>query len=1254
MDFKSIRFIRMFLTKFEKPVFLRFARLDLVRGEWRKYTESFLEGGAYQPTEMYQTSFDVSAVNIEENGSKQPVNYVIPPGITRVIDPTNPQLRQLNEQALMLKACELEDGDSRACYRNVNMDVRQYKRLEMFVHAEALPGRSLNDDEIAVFVRLGSDYQNNYYEYEITLKVTQPGNYNNDDELSRLAVWPDENRLDFSFDVLQGVKQRRNNEMRRSGSTITMSSLYSEYIEGDRHKISVMGNPNLSNVKTIMIGIRNRSQKNNPLADDGMPKCAEVWVNELRLTDFDQRGGWAANLRMTARLADFGSVSLAGFTSTPGFGSLEKKVSERSKENVNQYDFSSNFELGRFLPENIKLNIPMFIGYSESFRNPQYNPLDPDIPLRVSLDDMETKSERDSLKYIVQDYSRRKSMNFTNVRLNKMGGAPKIYDVSNFSASYSFNEVYSRNINTEYNRLKHYRGALTYNFNNTPKNVAPFEKNNKLLKSPMLRLIKDFNFYYAPTQISFMTDVNRSYNEIQARSIDNPNLIIPPTYNKDFSWNRMYDLKWDITKSLKFDFMANNVARIDEPTVNQRVNRAYGDEYQQWKDTVWQSVTDLGRTVNYRHNYNLNYTVPINKIPLFNWVSMNARYSGGYEWTTGPRTADTIRLGNTIKNNNTMQLNTTANMTNLYNKVPYLKTVNQKYGRQKRPQQKKPKIKVYYPKQDEPPRYINVREDVPRLINHKLKTEDVSVKLLDSAGVEIPIEVRIINDNRVSIIAKQDYRGAQVKIEGEREDVENPLKIVFDQSLRVIMSVKTVSVTFSETNGTFVPGYMPRTQMLGMEDYNNTNVFAPGFKFISGYQDKDFIETANKRGWLTDDTLLNSAYLLNTTQSLNLRINAEPVNGMRVDITANRTFGTNITEYYRYDTPSGMFIRHNQMITGNFSMTYGTWRTAFERFSESDYSSKVFEQFKNYRITVAQRQAKQRANSQGADDNLYTGDALESGFPDGYGATSQEVLIPAFLAAYSGKNPDRVSLDYFPSALNMMPNWTVTYDGLTRIKQVRKYFRTLIVSHSYRSSYSVNSYNTNLAFNDPYADGFGWVRYTLGNFIPEHEINQVSISEQFSPLINFDGTLNNSLILKFELKKSRNLSFGLTNNQLNEIKSSELIIGTGYRYKDFAFVVKSGGTSREYKSDLNMRADLSIRDDFTIIRKVEELSTGGFDQLTSGNKMITLKISADYVLSNRFNLRLFYDRIVRKPKVSNAFPTFNTNIGVSVRFTLAQ
>jgi cell surface protein SprA len=1249
-DFKSIRFFRMFLKGFEKPVILRFAKLELVRGEWRKYNTSLLEGGPALPVELTDAAFDISAVNIEENGSKSPINYVLPPDVDRVIDPTNPQLRQLNEQALVLKACALEDGDGRAAYRNVTLDVRQYKRLQMYVHAEAMLGLPISNNDVCVFIRIGSDYQNNFYEYEIPLAITPPGSYNNDDQTAREIVWPESNMFDFPFEDLQRVKQLRNSDMRRGGSDVSLTKLYD--IPVGNNRVSVVGNPNLSNIRTIMIGIRNRKKTENNIPDDGMPKCIEVWVNELRLTDFDEKGGWAANLRMSAKLADFGTVTVSGSTSTPGFGSIEKKVNERSKEQAYQYDIASNFELGKFLPEKVKLSIPMFIGFSEGFRNPQYNPLDPDIPLKISLADLESKEQKDSLRKMVQDYTRRKSLNFTNVKLNSTSSTPAPWDVSNFAVSYSYSEQFSRNISTIFNRQKMYRGALTYNYNTTPKNVVPFQ-NSKFLNKPLLKLIKDFNFNYLPSQFSFMTDVDRTYNEVQLRNIENMSYTIPTTYTKDFQWNRIYDFKYDITKSLKFDFSANNIAKIDEPIQNgQRVDKDYKEEYQLWKDSVWKNVQNFGRTTNYRHNFNLNYTIPINKIPILNWLTASARYGGTYEWIATPRFADeSINLGNTIKNSNTRQINGQANMLSLYNKLPVLQRINQKYAKGKKPT-KKQKETVIFPKQGDPPRKYNFKAKIPKSISHKLATIDVTIKITDSSGADVPNVLKIVTENRVLVTVDKDIDFATVVITGQKEKEDNFFIITLEQTARLLMCVKNITVTYSDNSGTVLPGYKPNTNILGMESKG----FAPGVGFISGFQDTAFgSKAANDHRWVTDDTRLNAAYLMNNTKTLNIRATIEPLSGMRIDVTGNRTFSENNTRYYTYDSLTDYFSAFGKQVTGSFSMTYNTWNTTFEKFND-DYSSNNFQHFKDYRIAIARRLAAERAQSSIANSTGYIVPSSLDEFPEGYGPTSQEVLIPAFLAAYSGKSPDRISLTSFPGITSMSPNWSINYGGLTKIKILKKYFRTITLAHAYRSSYSVNSFSTSLDYNlDEFnQDGFSWTKYTLGNFIPQREINAVSISEQFSPLISIDATMINSVIAKFELKRSRNLSFGLNNNQITEMQSKEFIFGTGYRYKDLTLQFVGGKT---FKSDLNLRADLSIRTDYTIIHKLEITTTGltgGYDQLTAGQKMLTLNFTADYQLGQNFNLQIFYKRNVRKPKISTSYDTYDTKIGVSVKFTLSQ
>ncbi len=1249
-DFKSIRFMRMFMTNFTDPTILRFATLSLVRGEWRKYNASFMQPGEYVVDELAETPFDVSAVNIEENASKTPVNYILPPNINRQIDPMNPQMRQLNEQAMSLKVCGLQDGDARAVYKNVNLDVRKYLRLKMFIHAESLPGETpIEDGDVTLFVRLGTDYKNNYYEYEIPLSVTPAGNYDgtlDEQAPDRYIVWPEANDLNLEFELLQLVKQNRNDKMRAGDINVSLTRLYSMQ-DGDR-KISVMGNPNLSNVQTIMVGVRNPKKVSSSDGDDGDAKCAEVWVNELRLTDFDEKGGWAANARITAKLADFGSVTMAGSTSKPGFGAINQKVSERQKEEINRYDISSNFELGKFFPEKLNVRVPLYIGYSENVKNPEYNPLDPDIPFKVALSDPTlTQEYKDSLRYIAQDYTMRKSLNLTNVKVNKTKGKPMIYDLANWSASYGYNETYTRDVNTIYNTNKLYTGAIFYNYNATPKIVEPFKK-AKIFNNKAFQIIKDFNFYYLPSQLSFRTNVNRQYGETQLRNIYNSALPLPVNVRKDFTWIRQYDLKYNLSKNLKFDFSATNNARIDEPQ-----GRLYKEDplYEQKRDTIWNNFRDFGRNTQYHHQWDVTYNLPINKIPILNWVTANARYSGTYDWTAGPITADTIKLGNTLQNGNSMSLNTQFNLLSLYNKVKYLDEVNKKYrGKQGGKAKKKETETVTFEQ-----KVSKLKAEKGKTITHKLKTEDVTIKATDAQGKDVPGETKIIDDSRVEFIPKADAEEVTLLVTGKREKNESIAKIIFDNTLVLMMSVKNISIGFTETNGTLLPGYMPSTYILGMSNYvadpemygPSSAIRTPNIPFIMGWQEEGFGDWAINNNVITRDTSNIQAFMQTHNRNWNVRASVEPIRDLRIDLTVTHSFSENESKYYRYgyNEITGMdeFMEMNPVQNGSFSMSTITWGTAFEPFKDKgDYTSATFTTFDENRIVIAQRLASQRPGYDPALVDTY-------GFPEGYGKTSQDVLIPAFLAAYTNKSAENVSLETFPSIMSALPNWRITYDGLGKIPKLKKIFRTVNLNHVYRSTFNIGSYQTRLSNEYSESDGFNIIRDELENYYSKYQINGISITEQFSPLISIDMTMINSFIAKLEVKKNRNLNMSFSNNQLTELRNDEYIIGTGYRFKDVEITIKGGGRTRNYKSDLNIRFDFSIRNTLTVIRKLEE----GFNQPTSGQLTYTIKTSADYVLSNRFNLRLFYDQVINRPTLNVTYPTSNTNFGVSLRFTLA-
>ncbi len=1245
-DFKSVRFMRIFLRNFKEPVIMRYADLDLVRAEWRKYNISFMEGGERVTLpEASDGTFEISSVSIEENSGKEPVNYVLPPGFDRITDPSNPQLRQLNEQSMVLKVQNLEDGDARAAFKNVNIDIRQYRRLRMEVHAEALIGQPLADGELTAFIRIGSDYKSNFYEYEIPLKLTPPGKYDNKSDASRAEVWPEENSFNIKLSVFQDAKQARNRKMQEAGSSLSISDVFVYPYEG--HRISISGNPNLSNVKVIMIGIRNPIKTRNPVNDDGQPKWGEVWVNELRLNDFVENGGWAANAHLQARLADLGTVDVVGQSSTPGWGSIEKKVNERSKEQVMKYDLSSTIELGRFFSEKAGVRLPVYIGYSETRIRPQYNPLDPDIPLNDALRNAEDEIARDSIKAISEDFARRKTITISNAGITKRGEKPHAWDLANLSVNYTYNEIYQSDTKTEIDLEKNYRGGLNYDYQAQPANITPF-KSVKFLNKPAFRLIKDFNFYIFPKSVSFRTDLSRYYNEVKARNINNPYLRITPTYRKDFEWTRMYDFKYDVTRQLKIDFTATNLARIDEPTGGVDRER-YGNEYELWRDSVMTNLLNFGRTTSYNHFINATYTIPVNKLPLLSWINANARFGSDYTWLAGPLFPDSmnINIGNSIKNHNELSFTAMANLSTLYGKSKFLKRIENN-TRPDAARRMKPEYRtVNYTRNN-----VNFRQNAVRGIVHNLGTTDVKVRIVKKTGEEVKGKVDIVNPDRINFAAAEQADGAQVFIEGRVPVKRNPLTITGEYIMRAFLGIRTVSLTLSSSQGQFLPGYMPETRYLGMSRYNN--IQSPGWPFILGYSDRNFFDKAVSNGWLSTDTLLNTPATYSNKYDISARSTIEPFPGLRIDVNADRRFLEGVSAYYIADM-NGNFpdSTRNRIVNGNFSISVISWGTAFEKISQKDdYVSPTFEAFKENLVIISERRAADRSKSDpgyNPDIDPFTGDPIEGPYKSGYGKTSREVMIPAFLAAYTRTDPHKVSLETFPSALRMMPNWRFTFDGLSKFEFIQKVFRSVNLTHQYRSTFQIGNYTTNLNY---LADGGGIssIRDLQNNFIQQYEINVVTLNEQFSPLINIDMNWINSLTTRFEWKKSRTVSLNLTSNQIADARTNELVIGAGYRFDDVQIVLKTGGGQKVLKSDLNLRFDLSIRDNKTLARKLIE----DVNQPVAGTRVFTAGLTADYILSDRFNLQIFADHTMNNPFVANTFPTSNTNFGFSLKFTLVQ
>ena len=1238
-DFKSIRFMRMYLTNFNKPVILRFAELRLVRSEWRKYNNSLVQGGPSVTDQYEGGNFEITSVNIEENAGKEPVNYILPPGIDRVVDPSQPQVAQLNEQSIVYKVRNLADGDARGAYKNMNLDLRQYGKLKMFVHAEALIGETLNDYEMTAFIRLGSDQTDNYYEYEVPLRVTPPGTYNDSE---RRIVWPDENLIEIDLEKLVGMKVERDDAIQDDPSLYNITRVFG--IRDGKNMMRIKGTPNLSNIRTILVGIRNAGDVDNEFNNDGLPKSAEIWFNELRLTDFNNDGGWAVNARTQIRLADLGTVSVAGASSQPGFGSIEQKVDQRSKEEINQIDVSSNIELGKLFPEKAEVSVPLYIGVSKTTVNPEYSPMEPDRLLEDVLDQADSKEERREIKDKVQNVVKRNSINLTNVRVNKEFEKFRLLSPSNFSVTVGYNKTEAHSYEVERNNTVRYGLAFNYVYNARPKSFTPFSSAQGLT-SPYLRFIRDFNFSLLPSRLSFRTDFDRYYNEVKFRNVYNDReILIDSTVSKDFVWNRAYELSWDLTRSLRFDFTANNQSRIEE------LQGAYdwfrkGDN-SDWARSVWKSIGQGGRAVHYNHSLNATYSLPLNKFPILNWTSMSLRYNSTYQWAQGPVYEGSRSLGNYLSNSSTLQANSSLNLSVLYNKVGFIRRIEAKYGGSGN-QEVRYKTVTY--ERDN----VALRTNTPRNFSHNLKTEDVEVVVRGSDGQEITPMVEILNENRITITADTTYTGVSIVVTGQVERGQNPLVFMGDNLIRLATGLKNINISFSNTGSTNLMGYMPMPDLAG---FANSDAFAgaPGLPFILGYQDRNFARDAAANGWLTQNPAFNTPYTMNVTENLNIRGTFEPFRGFRIELSAVRSHTRSRSEYFYYSdtlaTGAGFYFE-NPLNYGSYSISVITIGTAFEKIrSENGYRSATFEKFKAYRKIISQRLYRQRLNTSG---NGYQGSiqqGVENGYGDGYGATSPDVIIPAFLAAYTGTDPENITLETFPGYARMMPNWRLTFDGLSRIPFLQEYLRAATVTHSYSSTYNINSYTTNFGFVADETDGLSYVRDIQNNFIPELQINTVAIRENMSPLLGIDMTWTNSLTTRIEYRKNRILALSLANNQLTENLNSELIIGAGYRFS--AVPIKIG--ERSFESDLNLRFDLTVRDNKTMIRYLANTETFEVDQITAGDRYFKIVFTADYLLSPRFNLQLFFDRTLNKPHTSRSFLRVDSNVGFSLRFTLTQ
>jgi cell surface protein SprA len=1163
-DFKSIRFIRMFLTDFSDTVVCRFGKLELIRNQWRKFNFNIDTSGIYTTLPQNDpVTTNVLAVNVEENDAREPIPYRQPPGIERQQELSNNNVQLLlNEQSLSFKVCGLTKKNTRGVFKTMNLDLRQYGRISMFIHVEDsnIPGTNIGDGDLNAVVRIGSDFVSNYYEVKIPLKMTA---WHVQDSL---LIWPAENNLDFDLQDLVKLKVQRNKDG-------VQPSVYYKKTFANGRSYAILGNPNLGEVRGMVMGIENVRLESI---------CAEAWFNELRLSHLDEKGGYAAVGRIDLTLADLGNLSFAGSVKTNGFGTLDQRVNDRSREDQYQFDIATNLELGKLLPKKIGIQIPVYAGINRTASTPEYDPYDLDIKLKDKIKETPDKQAKDSIRNDAVDITTTKTFTLTNVKKNRSGNKkPMPWDISNIDLNYSYLKMEHHSPLIENEEIRRTRGAVTYAYSPKVKAVEPFKKLIRT-KSPWFALIKDFNFNYAPSLVSIKADVFRQFGAIRPRNVGGGPYKVPETYNKYFLFDRYYVVNWDLTKSIRLDYTAVNNARIDEP--DGRIDTKAK------KDVIRNNFFKGGRTTHFGQDITASYVLPTQKIPLLDWTTIRASYTASYDWDAASLLERFLgnNLGNTLINGQTRNVNGEFNFDQLYNKSKLLRLINSDAPVQKSTE--------------------------PRRIEVKPKPNDTTGK-----------KTKWIRNPKW-----QPAPGGAARFFG-----------------RMLLSLKRIGVQYNEDMGTTLPGYLDSTQFFG----HNFRSSEPGFGFIFGYQpDTTWINKYGAKGLLTHDSLFNDLIRQRYNQRIAITAQLSPIRDLTIDVNIEKTFDKQYSELFKDTTGHSGLTRLSPYALGSFNISYISYQTLFQKFDPNEVSE-TFKQFEANRQILSLKL--KGLNPYAASNPVGT-----DGYVQGYGRYAQDVVIPAFIAAYTDKDPSSVHLIKNSNAklrsnpfsgLIPRPNWNLTYNGLTKIGALQKIFTNFTIRHGYRSNLSMNSFNTALLFQDRFHEGYPEFRDTLtGNYIPFFLVPNITISEAFDPLIAFDMTFTNQLSVQFEYKKSRQLSLSLIDYQLAENRSTEYTLGMNWRKRGVPIIKKIGKWKLD--NDVTFKFDFSLRDDATANSKLDQNTAFG----TAGQKVIRISPSIDYVLNSRVNVKLYFEQNRSIPKIATTAPVTNTRAGVQIRISLAQ
>ncbi|WP_313093869.1 T9SS outer membrane translocon Sov/SprA [Chryseobacterium flavum] len=1154
----NVRFARLMLAGFEDTSTLRFGTMDLVRSDWRRYPNKIASQLVSNPEEgtggaaTLNNNFEVGSVNIEENALNQPP-YVLPPGIDRQVLSGNAGAQRQNEASLYMKVNALE-AEARGVFKNTSLDMRRYKKLKLFVHAHVPGDRDNNvgrvDPRTKFFIRFGSDATDNYYEYEASLKLTPTS------ATAPMDIWPMENEVDFDIQSFVDAKIRRDKNSSVKITDRTKDPVFADANAGAYKDIYIKGRPSLGNITTIMVGVRNDDRTQGAIT-------RVLWVNEIRLSEIENDGGYAGNASLNFNLGDFATVNTSASYTSVGFGNIDSKPAERNQSTQSAFSINTAINVDKLLPEKSGMKIPLNYSYSQTIEDPKYNPLDTDVEFSKA-------ANKEQLKKVARTYTQQRSIGVVNMRKERVNQnkKPKFYDIENVSVTAVYNDDYFRDIYTKKNYRQYLRGYIDYNYTFKPWVIKPFNKmiSDTAKSVKYLRWVKEFNFNPIPTRLAFRTEIDRNYNELEFRNVEailggNTNGDFETLRNRNFYFGWQYGLGFNFTKSLKLEINSATRTLNDNVDVNTMDNKS-----------IFGNVFRAGRPVLYNHRVQLNYKLPFQYLPYLDFIDAELGYGFTYNWNArstaqydfvNPDTQRAESLGSIGQNTNVIQVTATADIPKFFGQFKYFKNISAKLQKRKQ-------------------------------------------------------EIDSLNNVYTQQWAKNRYRYKNYKF-------KNKLTVLQSAAF-FLTSFKQLDVNYSENNGTVLPGLLSAPNWYG---YGQT-LGGPTIGFLLGSQ-ADIRRTVMENGWVSNSTYMTDPYVRMSTKELRANLQIVPMNDFRIDLNILHNYNRNFTHTGFNYTNGG--VANPDYTFANDLITY------------SNSTMLLSTSFKDGQAVYQAIRANAQALSRqlGGPNAVITND----GFAEHYSIANAYVLIPAFRAAVEGKsvkemsNPKKAG---FP-----LPNWRVTYSGLRNIPMINGQFTKFDILHGYTATYTATGVQSSIDYFNSLSNPDA-VFDVNNDYINPFTFAQVGYVESYAPLIGIDVTMRNNMQFGLQYNRNRMMVLGLVNHTLTEDSNTEYVVRLGYIVRNFRLGMTNVRGSRGKGSDLNIRGDISLRDSRTSIMNILLNDS----QVTGGQKLLNVKLSADYNVSENLNLRVFYEQMTSKYKISTAFPLSTIRAGISATFTFGE